>query len=53
MLANGSAGGVWRLDGREVVVEAFEPMSEAGVAVLERDAEDVRRYLRLGGPQRP
>lgn len=53
MLANGSAGGVWRLDGREVVVEAFEPMSEAGVAALERDAEDVRRYLRLGGPSAP
>jgi hypothetical protein len=38
---------VWRISGSEVELEPFEPLAEPDLAALERDADDVQRYLLL------
>lgn len=52
ILLRGRAAGLWRISGGEVVLEPFEPWPAADRVVLERDAEDVRRYLLLTGSER-
>lgn len=52
VLVDGAATGVWRWYRDDVVIESFEPMHEADAAELDRDAEDVRRYLLLAGSDR-
>ncbi len=47
ILLGGRAVGLWRVSGSEVDLEPFEPLAEPDLAALEREAEDVRRYLLL------
>lgn len=47
ILAGGRAAGLWRVSGLDVQTEPFEPLARADLAALERDADDVRRYLLL------
>ena len=46
-LAGGRAAAVWRIVDGKVVVEPFGRLSRTTAAALERDAEDVVRYLAL------
>jgi hypothetical protein len=47
ILLGGQVAGLWRITEGEVVLRPFEPPSESDRLALERDAADVRRYLRL------
>jgi hypothetical protein len=52
ILLGGRAGGLWRISGRDVLLEPFAPLGAADRRALESEAEDVRRYLLLGGSDR-
>lgn len=52
ILLGGRAGGLWRISGPEVLLEPFGPLRAPDRRALEREAEDVRRYLLLGGSDR-
>ncbi len=48
ILLDGQLAGLWRVSGNDVLLQPFSPLADADVWILERDAEDVRRYLLLG-----
>ncbi len=48
-LAGGRAVAVWRISGREVMIEPFEKLSGATARALTAEADDVVRYLELEG----
>jgi hypothetical protein len=52
ILLGDQVAGVWRIAGRAVTLEPFEALTEPDLAALERDAENVGRYLDLGGRDR-
>ncbi len=52
-LAGGRAVGTWGLSGDQVSLTLLEGVSPEYQRALEADAEDVRRFLGLGGPGRP
>jgi hypothetical protein len=47
-LVGGRAVASWSMPRGEVVIEPFARVSKADAAALERDAEDVRRFLGVG-----
>ena len=49
-LVGGRAVAGWSMPRGEVVIEPFGRLSKADAAALERDAEDVRRFLGVGVP---
>ena len=51
-LAGGRAVGTWGLSGGQVSLSLLERVSPEYQRALEADAEDVRRFLGLGGPAR-
>ena len=52
-LAGGRAVGTWGLSGDQVSLTLLEGVSAEYQRALEADAEDVRRFLGLGGPGAP
>lgn len=52
ILLDGMAQGLWRVDGREIILDPFQALAPSDRQALEADAEDVRRYLLLGGSER-
>lgn len=46
-LVDGRAAGGWRLAGRQIAIEPFGELAPETAAALERDADDVRRFLGL------
>lgn len=49
ILLHGEVAGLWRLIGRDVRLEPFDSVDPESAAALERDAQEVRDYLLLGG----
>ncbi len=46
-LVGGRAGAGWRINGRRIEIEPFASLDAEAAAALQRDADDVRRFLGL------